>query len=255
MSLKDEIINYTMTTPENTNPAVLGGLLDKLSSSSGSGLPTPTVEDFGKVMKVVRAAGSPNIIFPEAYVLMEIESTRSILPNADTSYFTEGSVIKLCVDETEYSSTILYDDEDWGLCAIFNNERFILSINTEDNGLYFINQDAGDKDYEFLISVEQINFVYSWQPAPQSFDVHITYKNDRYGADATYEKILEAAKQGERVNVYVDRNALSFAGFLSRYPLLPDQVQQPTDLNLVFTGNFSKLEIDPDDLITFIGVN
>lgn len=49
MSSKDEIFNYVMKTPQNTNPAILGQLLDKLDS-----LPTPTAADFGKVMKVVK---------------------------------------------------------------------------------------------------------------------------------------------------------------------------------------------------------
>lgn len=34
---KQDIINYVLNTPENTNPAILGGMLEQLIAQSGSG--------------------------------------------------------------------------------------------------------------------------------------------------------------------------------------------------------------------------
>lgn len=38
MSTKDEVFNYVMHSPENTNPAVLGSMLNGLESESGGGI-------------------------------------------------------------------------------------------------------------------------------------------------------------------------------------------------------------------------
>lgn len=49
MATKQEIIDYVMTTPSNPNKAVLEGMLE---DTSGTNVPTPTVEDAGKVLGV-----------------------------------------------------------------------------------------------------------------------------------------------------------------------------------------------------------
>ena len=48
----DEIIDYIMATPENTNPNVLRGVLENNNSS----LPSITADDNGKVLTVVNGA-------------------------------------------------------------------------------------------------------------------------------------------------------------------------------------------------------
>ena len=47
--MENEILDYIMNSPENTNPAILGQMLD---ANSGTKLPEPTPEDNGKVLGV-----------------------------------------------------------------------------------------------------------------------------------------------------------------------------------------------------------
>jgi len=46
---KEEIIDYVMNSPANSNEAVLRGMLDDIG---GVNVPTPTVEDAGKILEV-----------------------------------------------------------------------------------------------------------------------------------------------------------------------------------------------------------
>ena len=46
---KEQVIDYVMNSPANTNKAVLEGMLDGMG---GANVPTPTVEDAGKVLGV-----------------------------------------------------------------------------------------------------------------------------------------------------------------------------------------------------------
>lgn len=46
---KKQVIDYVMNSPANTNKAVLEGMLDGMG---GADVPTPTVEDAGKVLRV-----------------------------------------------------------------------------------------------------------------------------------------------------------------------------------------------------------
>ena len=46
---KEQVIDYVMNSPANTNKAVLEGMLDGVG---GADVPTPTVEDAGKVLGV-----------------------------------------------------------------------------------------------------------------------------------------------------------------------------------------------------------
>ena len=54
MSDKDEIFDYVMNTPDNTNPAILRGLLDDLNSSN---LPPVTAADKGKFLHANESTG------------------------------------------------------------------------------------------------------------------------------------------------------------------------------------------------------
>lgn len=50
---KQTIVDYVKHTPNNSNPAVLGSLLNQFEDSAGAKLPEVTEEDNGKVLKVV----------------------------------------------------------------------------------------------------------------------------------------------------------------------------------------------------------
>lgn len=47
--MENEVLDYVMNTPGNTNPAILEQMLD---ANSGTKLPEPTLEDNGKVLGV-----------------------------------------------------------------------------------------------------------------------------------------------------------------------------------------------------------
>lgn len=51
--MENEVLDYVMNTPGNTNPAILGQMLDE---NSGTKLPEPTPEDNGKVLGVADGA-------------------------------------------------------------------------------------------------------------------------------------------------------------------------------------------------------
>ena len=60
---KDEILNYVTNTPENTNRAVLGDMLDSYNGGDRSILPEVTADDNGDVLTVVEgvwAAAAPS---------------------------------------------------------------------------------------------------------------------------------------------------------------------------------------------------
>ena len=51
--MENEVLDYVMNSPENTNPAILGQMLD---ANSGTKLPEPTPEDNGKILGVADGA-------------------------------------------------------------------------------------------------------------------------------------------------------------------------------------------------------
>lgn len=51
--MENEILDYVMETPGNTNPAILNQMLDEVS---GTKLPEPTIADNGKVLGVADGA-------------------------------------------------------------------------------------------------------------------------------------------------------------------------------------------------------
>ena len=67
---KQEIIDYVMNTPANTNPNVLKTMLDSGSGGSGETLPPITVENIGQVLGVVPDFDnvSPKEVIPEQTV-------------------------------------------------------------------------------------------------------------------------------------------------------------------------------------------
>lgn len=65
MSEKDDVFDYVMNSPENTNPNVLHSLLDNIPEGGGAGLPDVTTDDNGKVLGVVGGewAARPDVLF------------------------------------------------------------------------------------------------------------------------------------------------------------------------------------------------
>lgn len=68
MSTKEEIFNYVMNSPENTNPAVLGSLLNGVEGG-GAGLPEVTTDDNGNALRVVNGEWQKTPIILDGYVV------------------------------------------------------------------------------------------------------------------------------------------------------------------------------------------
>ena len=107
--MENEILDYVMETPGNTNPAILNQMLDE---ASGTKLPEPTIADNGKVLGVADGAyalvsgggggGAEPLIVN--YVMHEAESEE------DVSYPTG-----IDVSYNEIKSAVLS-----GKCVILN---------------------------------------------------------------------------------------------------------------------------------------
>lgn len=82
MSTKNEILNYVMETPGNTNRAVLGSLLDNLESDIE--MPKITIDDEGRRLEVVR---KPRVLIP-AQTINISASYGNFVPGFDATGFT-----------------------------------------------------------------------------------------------------------------------------------------------------------------------
>lgn len=67
MSTKEEVFDYVMNSPENTNPAVLGSLLNGIEGG-GAGLPDVTTDDNGDALKVVNGEWQKTPVILKGYV-------------------------------------------------------------------------------------------------------------------------------------------------------------------------------------------
>lgn len=88
---KEQVIDYVMTTPGNPNKAVLEGILEDMG---GVNVPTPTIEDAGKVLGV---GNDGNYVLEEA---SQSDAGYKCLENYDTTVtVTLGSDVPLFDEE------------------------------------------------------------------------------------------------------------------------------------------------------------
>ena len=97
----DDIINYIMETPGNTNPNVLRGILN----NSNSGLPSVSNVDDGKVLTVVDGAWAPAAASGGGVLVVHVED--GVLDKTFQEIVAADlAVLKADVDD--YGSTTLF---------------------------------------------------------------------------------------------------------------------------------------------------
>lgn len=99
MNTKNEILEYVMRTPGNTNRSVLASLLDNLESDIE--MPEITTRDVGRTLEVV---SKPRVLIP-AQTINISDSSGEFAPGFDTTGFTdtfEASCELITVDNESY---------------------------------------------------------------------------------------------------------------------------------------------------------
>lgn len=130
---KEQVMDYVMNTPANTNPNVLSGMLDGIS---GTQLPSPTESDNGKVLgvdggeyKLVEQSGGSEYT-PQKYIVVKNgASTYGLLHTAGGPY-TEADWSDLCsqltILDSPSGSSFLWRSygHEGALAVIFTNVTF-----------------------------------------------------------------------------------------------------------------------------------
>ena len=179
---KEDVINYVMTTPNNPNKAVLEGMLDDIG---GVNVPTPTVEDAGKVLEVGEdgkyvlgeASQSGDIgyectetstaLIEETVTATKFdESAPSASANLSYLVLIDADEITLTLNETEYvlqrqsaGSDYLYKGQN-EFPTVYSSMQYGNSINVYDAGTYSVKIEAPSLSVEttpcFRKAVESI---------------------------------------------------------------------------------------------------
>lgn len=108
MSTKGEIFNYVIHSPENTNPAVLGSMLNSLENEGGGGI------EYFDVTYTCEEGGEPSIDKTHAQIL---------------SAYNSGKVVRLIIpagNQIREESSASYNTLKMNLCGLSmydNNEN------------------------------------------------------------------------------------------------------------------------------------
>lgn len=135
MSTKDEIFDYVMHSPENTNPAVLGSMLN-----SAKELPDVNSEDEGKVLTVNDdgkwAAIMPGSVIDDtkkgAKTTYSSNKIESLIPSSVPTEY-----VMCFLNENEYFATLSLESEDYQyisdiVSAVKNGNKNIILVGSRD---------------------------------------------------------------------------------------------------------------------------
>lgn len=108
MSTKEEIFDYVMHSPENTNPAVLGSMLNGLESESGGGI------EYFDITYTCEEGGEPSIDKTSTQIL---------------SAYNSGKVVRLIVPAgNQVETDVIYYTLKMTLCGLSmydNDENYV----------------------------------------------------------------------------------------------------------------------------------
>lgn len=87
MSTKEEVFKYVMNSPENTNPAVLGSLLNGIEGG-GASLPEVTTDDNGDALRVVGGEWQKTAIILANYIVQAGPDSVQLVQEDSAPVFT-----------------------------------------------------------------------------------------------------------------------------------------------------------------------
>lgn len=133
MSTKDEIFDYVMHSPENTNPAVLGSMLNGLESEGGGGI------EYFDITYTCEEGGEPSIDKTSTQIL---------------SAYNSGKVVRLIVPAgNQVETDVIYYTLKMNLCGLSmydNDENYVeFSFFCVSNGL------LGDNMYSVTADIDK----------------------------------------------------------------------------------------------------
>jgi len=105
----DEIFDYVMNSPENTNPAVLRGMLNSIEGGGGGGgLPPYENADINKVLTLADSGetGTETLVAIEEQTVTTVSRFGTAKLTIDYTYWTPGVTVHLTVDGNNYDCII-----------------------------------------------------------------------------------------------------------------------------------------------------
>lgn len=88
MSEKDDVFDYVMDSPQDTNPSVLRSLLNSIPESGGAGLPDVTTDDNGDALRVVGGEWQKTDIILANYIVQAGPNSVQLVQEDSAPVFT-----------------------------------------------------------------------------------------------------------------------------------------------------------------------
>jgi len=140
MSTKDEIFDYVMNSPEDTNPAVLRSLLNGIEEGGSGGM------EYFDITYTCEEGGEPSIDKTHAQIL---------------SAYNSGKVVRLIIPagtQIEWESSASYNTLKMNLCGLsmYDNDE----SDAEFSFFCVSNGFVGDNLYNVYVTIDGTGFVY-----------------------------------------------------------------------------------------------
>lgn len=142
------------------NDLIAAGICVEISGggSGGSGLPTPTADDIGKVATVIGTPTKGEVIVPEQVVY--VSKTAIAFEDADASLFVDGTVVIVSIsfedNSVERTATVKS-----GTVAVQDWDSRTIVIEKSGNDITY-KHNAGNIAYERTVSVNVQQKIPSW---------------------------------------------------------------------------------------------
>jgi len=193
----DEIFDYVMNSPENTNPAVLRGMLNSIEGGGG-GLPSYTNEDIGKTLTLT-ASGKPTtetiVTIEEQTVSVSAKRGKASIKIAGKPLWQVGEAVHLTLNGTLYECVV---EESLvhtvGIKVMTDVGQVIIDFNNKV--LIY----AGDATFTVsaTIDAQAPSAAPTWENGALVVKL-TTLDNSNFTADKTMGEIIEAAESGSVV--------------------------------------------------------
>lgn len=243
---KEDIVNYVMNTPGNSNGEVLRGMLNQLNTSSGSQLPTPTASDAGKAV-VCKLIINDGRAIASGTITTDSDDEYTVIPNADINIFAQSQYISGTIidnfDEWVVSGEVINSDGET-YAEIFGTPRADVNVHEHLGAIGISNGELMFMAEQFLQGVELsltlnegiLQYSYSFE---NNYSVkRVTFSEDIvdnmsvYTCDTPFQKIQAALNSGMVVMANVGHN------------LTPLWINVPSRNYIKFTGALFYTSLD-----------